>query len=378
MKKLLTAAFLLVNIAMFGQGLQSAGYVTGSGSAAAISVAFCTLNLNNQSTVTLSVTGTFSAAFQGQISVDNGVTYVTIATSTSVLNLSSNAFQSSGNIGSAGVYTMSVAGATNFRCFTSSYTSGTIVVSAKAVNNASSIFISGSAGVSILSGSAGVAIPTFSIDLSNAAITANNTTGPYILLGGSSFEINVQVTAITAGGGYAIDIQESDDAGNSNWFTVYSMPLMTAIGNYRSPKLPVTGNRMRYVQTVTGTTPTITRTLNKNMSNDAVNSTARQLIDRSTIVLTTAGSTTPILDVSNSNNVQLVVSIGAATTAPALQLQASYDYGVTWSNVGTVLTAVASSTVQYTLPAFNAALLRAIVTTAGATVTPNFVEVRAF
>jgi len=66
-------------------------------------------------------------------------------------------------------------------------------------------------------------------------------------------------------------------------------------------------------------------------------------MDRS-IVLTTVNSVTPRVFVGSANNIMLSVNIGAATTAPVLQLEGSED-GTNFYPIGSPLTAVASSTV---------------------------------
>ena len=64
-------------------------------------------------------------------------------------------------------------------------------------------------------------------------------------------------------------MEESDDNG-FNWFPVFTFPTILGNGIYRSPKLPLTGNRVRYNQTVGGTTPSFTRIINRVQSNDIV------------------------------------------------------------------------------------------------------------
>jgi hypothetical protein len=172
-----------------------------------------------------------------------------------------------------------------------------------------------------------------------------------------------------------VDIQESDDSG-VNWHTVYSFPRITTTGIYRSPKFAFNGNRVRYVQTIGGTSPSFTRAINRLQCSDSVSST-RQLIDR-TIVLTTLNSATPSINTSNCSRAQLVVNIGAATSAPILQLQGSDDNGLTWYSVGGTLIAVASSTVTITIANVNSQLLRAIVSTAGTAVTTGYVLIKGF
>jgi hypothetical protein len=103
------------------------------------------------------------------------------------------------------------------------------------------------------------------------------------------------------------------------------------------------------------------------------------LIDR-TISLTTLNSTTPILLTRDCGNAtQLIVNVGAiTTTAPQIQLEGSDDFGNTWYNIGSPLTAVANSTVQLTVLDINAAQIRARVSTAGVGVTANYVLIKAY
>ena len=219
--------------------------------------------------------------------------------------------------------------------------------------------------------------PTSIADVTSAALTTTTTTAALTPTYGISYEVNIPVTAVT-GTSPTLDvsIEESDDAG-TNWYKVYDFPRITAVGMYRSPTIPLVGNRVRYVQTVGGTTPSFTRAVNRLQSSYPA-MPVRQIIDR-TIVLTTLGSTTPsIISADCGNRVQLVINIGAVTTtAPALQLQGSDDNGATWYSIGTPLTAVASSTVQLTVVDINSQLTRAIVTTAGVGVTAGYVTIKA-
>jgi hypothetical protein len=219
--------------------------------------------------------------------------------------------------------------------------------------------------------------PTPIADVTSAALTTTTTTAAFTPTYGITYEVNIPVTAVT-GTSPTLDvsIEESDDSG-TNWYKVYDFPRITAVGMYRSPTIPLVGNRVRYVQTVGGTTPSFTRAVNRLQSSYPA-MPVRQLIDR-TIVLTTLGSTTPsLISADCGNRVQLVINIGAVTTtAPALQLQGSDDNGTTWYSIGTPLTAVASSTVQLTVTDINSQLTRAIVTTAGVGVTAGYVTIKA-
>jgi hypothetical protein len=134
---------------------------------------------------------------------------------------------------------------------------------------------------------------------------------------------------------------------------------------------------MRYVQTVGGGTPSLTRSINR-LQSSTNNEAVRQLINR-TIVLTTLNSTTTSLDTRDcGNRAQLVVNVGAiTTTAPIIQMEGSDDNGASWYAIGAALTAVASSTVQLTVTDVNAALMRGRVSTAGSGVTAGYVMIKA-
>jgi hypothetical protein len=219
--------------------------------------------------------------------------------------------------------------------------------------------------------------PQIIADVASAAIATTTTTAAFTPTFGISYQVNIPVTAVT-GTTPTLDvsIEESDDSG-TNWYKVYDFPRITIAGIYRSPDIPLIGNRVRYVQTVGGTTPSFTRAVNRLQSSYPA-LPQRQLVDRS-VVLTTLNSVTPtILARDAGNATQLVVNVGAiTTTAPQLQLEGSDDFGLTWYAIGSPLTAVASSTVQSTVLDINAAALRARVSTAGVGVTAGYVMIKA-
>lgn len=244
-----------------------------------------------------------------------------------------------------------------------------------AVNIASSQTLATVTTVSAVT-AANLAIPGTTTDVASAALTATTTTSAITPTFGVSYEVNIPVTAVTGTTPTMdVSIEESDDSG-TNWFKVYDFPRITTTGAYRSPKLPITGNRIRYVQTLGGTSPSFTRSVVRLQSSDRVGF-IRQLVDRS-IVLTTLGSVTPSLNTQNCLNLQLQINIGTATTVPTLQLEGSDDGGLTWYSIGAALAAVASSTVQIIVVDINAQLVRARVSTAGTTVVAGYVLVKGF
>jgi hypothetical protein len=107
--------------------------------------------------------------------------------------------------------------------------------------------------------------PSFATDITAGVITSTTTSGAF---GASSlsYQVNINVTAINGTNTQSIvRIQESADTGTT-WRTVYTFePITVAKGAriYRSPIFVGTGNRYRYVETVTGTSPIITRSIGR-------------------------------------------------------------------------------------------------------------------
>lgn len=229
--------------------------------------------------------------------------------------------------------------------------------------------------VSTVSSSNG-AIPVIITDVASAALTTTTTTAAIAPGNGISYSVNIPVTVVT-GTNPTLDVQVQESLDNgTNWVTVYDFPRITATGSYNSPPLKLTGNRVRYVQTVGGTTPSFTRAIIRLQSSQPT-PINRQIIDR-TVSLTTLNSATPSLQVAGGCNVRLVINLGAATTPPALQLEGSDDNGTTWYSIGTPLAGVASSTVSTTVATQSPLLLRANVSTAGVAVTPGYVLIGVF
>lgn len=228
-----------------------------------------------------------------------------------------------------------------------------------------------------VSGNLGDPIPTIVADIASAAITTSTTTAAITPAFGSSYEINIPVTAVSGTNPTMdVSVEESDDNG-TNWFKIYDFPRITAAGMYRSPKLLLTGNRVRYVQTITGTSPSFTRSVNRLQCSDII-SPIRQLVDR-TIVLTTLNSVTPSLNIQNCDNIQMNINVGAiATTAPALQLEGSDDNGLTWTAIGTPQVAVANSTISLRVAVVNVQLVRARVSTAGVGVIAGHILIKGY
>lgn len=213
-------------------------------------------------------------------------------------------------------------------------------------------------------------------DVASAALTTSATTAAITPSVGPSYAVTVPVTVVS-GTNPTLDItvQESDDGG-TNWFDVYAFPRITATGVYRSPKLPLTGNRIRYVQTVGGTTPSFTRSISRNALSDST-PMLRQIIDR-TLAPNTLNSATPALITGGARNLQLVLALGAGGTAPSVQIEGSDDNGQSWYSIGAPLAGVAGATVQLTVNNVQTERTRARVSAAGTGAALSYVLLKAF
>ena len=187
-------------------------------------------------------------------------------------------------------------------------------------------------------GQVGLQIPGIVADVASAALTTTTTTAAFTPTFGTAYQVNIPVTVVT-GTTPTLDvvIEESDDSAVANWFPVYSFPRITAVGAYRSPVLRMRGNRVRYVQTVTGTTPSFTRAVNRLQASHAATQIV-QLIDR-TIVPNTLNSATPAFLVEGCQDFNFLVRCTAQTTAATLTLQFSHD-GTNWHTTGNTLATI--------------------------------------
>ena len=180
-------------------------------------------------------------------------------------------------------------------------------------------------------------------DITSAALTSTATSAAVTPGSGTlSQEFNIIVTAVS-GTNPTLDvvIQESDDSA-TNYYDVYQLPRITAAGQYRTPLIPLTGNRVRYVRTVGGTSPSFTNSVNRLQSHTS-NPVQRQFFDR-TVVPNTLNSASPAFFTEGCVDLVVMVNMGAiTTTAPVFALQVSVD-NTNWVQLGADITTAASTT----------------------------------
>ena len=228
---------------------------------------------------------------------------------------------------------------------------------------------------SITSSNTGIGVVV--VDVASAAITTTTTTATLTPGFGTSYVVHIPVTLVSGTNPTMdVDVQESDDNG-TNWYTVYSFPRITATGSYRSPTLVNTGTRIRYIQTVGGTTPSFTRSVQRVQKSTTPQIALTQLINRS-LDPNTLNSVTSSLITRDARNCELNITCGAITTTPpTLTLERTNDFGVTWFGSAT-LVGVANSTVALTLNNMNSWGIRARVSSAGVGVTLGSVLLKGF
>jgi len=158
------------------------------------------------------------------------------------------------------------------------------------------------------------AIPGIIADVASAAITTTTTTAAFTPTFGSSYLVDIPVTAVSGTSPtYQVTVQESADSG-TNWYNVYAFPTITATGSYTSPVITMTGNRVRYVQTLTGTTPSFTRAINRLQSSQSGYNvpTGGILTDASGTTSSTASTSTQILAANSFRKYLLIQNVGTA------------------------------------------------------------------
>lgn len=202
-------------------------------------------------------------------------------------------------------------------------------------------------------------------DASSVNIAATGSTGAVTISNSSSFSFIPTLVYTSGTGTVDVFIEESLNSG-STWTTLYAFDRVSTAGTVVMPSPPpikVSGNRIRYAWTTTGTvvgTLSVTRVAR---GNDA--SLFRRAYDR---VLNPTNTTTPSGSIYSEGceYAEIVVSMNAGGTAPVIQAQGSED-GTDWYNIGNTFTpAVGAVTAQNITEGTLPKLFRASVATAGA------------
>lgn len=252
-----------------------------------------------------------------------------------------------------------------------------------AVNVSNAVTLSGTSNVAVSSITAGTTIitnpqtPTQATDITSSAITTTTTTTAITPTIGSSYQFLLQTTAVS-GTNPTLDVRiEHSLDGGTTWHPLYDFERITGVATLRTPVFIAKGNRIRYVQTVAGTTPSFTRSLTRISAPASQGQDVFQAFDRA-LTVNTINSTTASFYVAGYNNIIFgAIFTASGTPNASLQLEGSHD-AINWLSIGTAIT---SSTTTYTqitnlLNGFSYARVR--VASAGTGATLGYIVVKAY
>lgn len=286
---------------------------------------FVQIALNGQNSVGVQISGTYTGALQAQVSID-GVNWAIMGIVMTVAGVVQ------GSSFGSGINAVIAAQVTGSKMFRIAANTGAVTGTAVITLNASvatttypNITLTASANNI---GNVNLVPVSVSPDVVSAAITTTTTSTNLTPAAGGTYNVNVVVTAVSGTNPtMSVAVQESVDGG-VNWITMYTFPTITATGSYYSPYVVQRGRIIRYVQTITGTTPSFTRSINRSQSNQASTSNYINFIDTAIAPITT-NSTTASVFVENTNTYTAIVNQGAGGSSVVFALDGSDD-NVSW------------------------------------------------
>lgn len=233
---------------------------------------------------------------------------------------------------------------------------GTVAISSGTITTVSTVTTCSSVTSAALAG-------TTTTDIASATITSTQTSGNVAMTNIQSVAFQIAVTA-TSGTGQTLDVVIQETFDGINFYDLYHFPRITAIGQYQSPQMRLTGIGIRYIRTVGGTTPSFTMSgvrISRQIASDIYRNFLSRTIDPNTL-----NSTTSAYLVEGADEFQLVANMNGGGIAPDFKMQGSED-GANWFDIPSMtLTATAGSVTQtmtsgQAMPKF----IRGIVSTAG-------------
>lgn len=319
------------------------------------------------------VTGTFTATLTMEGSSDD-VNWLSIYfKDVNATNTAQN--QTVTNTGGTSVFQMPI-NTRRVRLRVSAFTSGTATVTydfstlpCSQDMGIRTVTINGSVATTLSSGT--LTSQAVTTDIASAARTTTFTSGNINPQQGAMSEsFGLNVTAVS-GTNPTMDcvINESNDTA-ANYQTVYAFQRITATGQYWTPMRRISGNRLQYVCTIAGTTPSFTFTLFRIDSQGSA-PFLKRYFDRA-IVPNTGSSTTATYDVEGCDKVSYGVAMSTiTTTAATYDIQLSQD-GTVFDSQGSTITPAANSAKSIQALNVVSKFARLIVTSAGSGATLNY------
>jgi len=202
------------------------------------------------------------------------------------------------------------------------------------------------------------------VDVASAAITTTQTSANINTAATQAASFAVYVTAIS-GAGAAMDVQVQETMNGTDYFTIYQFERITTTGQFYSPAIKLSGSGLRYIRTISGTTPSVTNSVNR-IQRSGQAETVRRFINR-TIDPNTLNSNTGSFFCDGVEDFNLIVRCTAQTTAATIALQFSTDNTNWFTSTATVTTSVGIVMAQIDNQQFK--FVRANVTAAGTGIT---------
>jgi hypothetical protein len=176
-----------------------------------------------------------------------------------------------------------------------------------------SVLLGSSQGIGYI----GYVVNSLTTDVASGAIATTTTSATITPSNGTSYLIDIPVTAVSGTNPtLSVAVQESPDSG-TNWYTVYTFPTITAIGSYTSPMITLTGNRIRYVQTIGGTgSPSFTRAIARQVSSQPnyAQPTGTIYTDRSGTTSGTPSTSTQVAAYNQQRRYFIIQNLSATAT----------------------------------------------------------------
>jgi hypothetical protein len=168
-------------------------------------------------------------------------------------------------------------------------------------------------------------------------------------------------------------IQETVDG--TNWYDIYHFERFTTTGFLSSPKIRLAGTQIRYIRTVSGTTPSFTNSVVRFSRQTEPATLNRRIFDRA-ISPSTASSNSAAINCEGTDTLQALVVLAAGGSNPSIQFQVSED-NANWASVGTTTACTVGSTTAIGPVISSSKFARLTVTSAGAGSTLTYVGIRA-
>ena len=206
-------------------------------------------------------------------------------------------------------------------------------------------------------------------DISGVTYTTSGNTGALTTTTHSSYSFQLWVGTVT-GTSPTMDFKIQQSFDNSLWTDLYHFPRITGSSQwFITPNLRVTGTWIRYVRTITGTTPSFAGTTVTRITRSGPDaSDIKNFFDR-TINLNSLNSVTGSYFVGGCDTIEMTVCTGSGGTGtnPHISLQFSDD-NLNWTTMlanGTIAGLAPSTCGTVSMSSYQPKYVRAIVTTAG-------------